>query len=58
MTERFELTKAFIKCKMKEGSSMSEHIVKFAGYVDRLASREFGIPPTLGTNIVLAMVLS
>ena len=43
---------------MKQGSSMSEHIVKLDGYVDRLASREFGIPPTLGTNIVLAMVLS
>ena len=33
---------------------MSEHIVKLAGYVDRLASLEFGIPPTLGTDIVLA----
>jgi hypothetical protein len=39
---------------MKEGSSMSEHIVKLAGYVDRLASLEFGILPTLGTDIVLA----
>jgi hypothetical protein len=53
-TERFELTKALIEYKMKEGSSMSEHIVKLAGYVDRLASLEFGIPPTLGTDIVLA----
>jgi hypothetical protein len=53
-TEHFELTKALIECKMKEGSSMSEHIVKLAGYVDRLASLEFGIPPTLGTNFVLA----
>jgi hypothetical protein len=39
---------------MKEGSSTSEHIVKLVGYVDRLASVEFGIPPTLGTDIVLA----
>ena len=53
-TKRFELTKALIKCKMKEGYSMSEHIVKLAGYVDRLASLEFGIPPTLGIDIVLA----
>jgi hypothetical protein len=53
-TERFELTKALIECKMKEGSSISEHIVKLAGYVDRLASLEFGIPPTLGIYIVLA----
>jgi hypothetical protein len=53
-TERFELTTVLIECKMKEGSSMSEHIVKLAGYVDRLASLEFGIPPTLGTDIVLA----
>ena len=33
---------------------MSKHIVKLAGYVDRLATLEFGIPPTLGTYIVLA----
>ena len=33
---------------------MSEHIVKLAGYVDRLASLEVGIPPTPGTDIVLA----
>ena len=53
-TGHFELTKALIECKMKEGSSMSERIVKLVGYVDRLASLEFGIPLTLGTNIVLA----
>ena len=53
-TERFELTKGFIECNMKEGSSMREHIVKLVGYVDRLASLEFGIPPTLGIDIVLA----
>jgi hypothetical protein len=53
-TEHFELTKALIKCKMKEGSSMSEHIVNLASYVDRLSSLEFGIPPTLGIDIVPA----
>ena len=53
-TKHFELAKALIKCKIKEGSSMGEHIVKLAGYVDRLASLEFGIPPTLDIDIVLA----
>ena len=53
-TKRFKLTKALIECKMKEGSSMSEYIVKLVGYVDRLASLEFGIPPTLDADIVLA----
>ena len=52
--QHFELTKALIECKMKEGSSMSEHIVKLAGYVDRLASLELRIRPTLCTYIVLA----
>ena len=56
-TEWFELSKALIECKMKEGSSMSEHIVKLVGYVDRLASLEFGIPPTSDTDIVLASLL-
>ena len=50
----FKLTKGLIECKMEEGSSMCEHIVKLFGYVDRLASLEFGIPPTPGTYIVLA----
>ena len=55
-TKCFEITKALIEYNMSEGSSMSEHIVKLAGYVDRQASLEFGIPPTLGTYIVLASV--
>ena len=36
-TERFEITITLIECNMAEGSSMSEHIVKLAGYVDILA---------------------
>jgi hypothetical protein len=53
-TERFEITKALIECKMVGSSSMTEHIGKTIGYVDRLVSVEFLIPPTLGTDILRA----
>ena len=39
---------------MKEGSLISEKIVKLVEYVGRLASLEFRIPPTVGTDIALA----
>ena len=35
-TERFEITKALIECKMTEGSSMSEHILLLAMLIDWL----------------------
>ena len=54
MVEHFEITKALIECRMVGDSSVSEHIVKLVGYVDRLATLEFGIPPILDTYMVLA----
>src|SRR3954451_12434491 len=34
-TERYEITNQLWKCKMTEGSSKSEHVIKLVGYVQR-----------------------
>jgi hypothetical protein len=35
--ERFEVTRAFHACKMEEGQSVSEYVLKMKGYIDQLA---------------------
>src|SRR3954466_132082 len=52
-TERYEITKQLWECKMAEGSSISEHMIKLVGYAQRLSARGFAIPSTLGTDILL-----
>src|SRR3954465_10059641 len=52
-TERYEVTKKLWECKMAEGSSLSEHVIKLVGYAQRLNALGFAIPTTLGTDILL-----
>lgn len=52
--ERYEMTKALWECKMAEGSSVSEHVIKLAGYGNRLQDLGFPIPEALGTDVLLA----
>src|SRR6266536_3387448 len=37
--------KALMECKMAEGSSVGEHVVKMIGYAERLKTLEFPLPP-------------
>src|SRR3954470_14750828 len=53
-TERYEVTKQQWECKMAEGSSLSEHVIKLVGYAQRLNALGFAIPTTLGIDILLA----
>ena len=53
-TKRYEITKQLSECKMAEGSSISEHVIKLVGYAQRLSDLGFAIPATLGTDILLA----
>src|SRR3954466_13964110 len=53
-TERYEITKQLWECKMAEGSSQSEHVIKLVGYAQRLNALGFAIPTTFGTDILLA----
>ena len=57
-TERYEITKQLWECKMAEGSSLSEHVIKLVGYAQRLNALGFAIPMTLGTDILLASLPS
>jgi hypothetical protein len=34
--ERYEIHEKFFTCKMEEGSLVSEHAIKMAGYTQRL----------------------
>ena len=52
-TERYEVTTRLWECKMAEGSSLSEHVIKLVGYAQRLNALGFAIPTTLGTDILL-----
>ena len=44
-SERFDIMKTMMECKMAEGSSVGEHVVKMIGYAERLKTLEFPIPP-------------
>ena len=53
-TEHYEIMKQSWECKMAEGGSISEHVIKLVGYAQRLSALGFVIPMTLGTDILLA----
>src|SRR3954471_3057751 len=48
-TECYEITKQLWECKMAEGSSISEHVIKHVDYAQRLSDLGFSIPATLGS---------
>src|SRR4051812_22551150 len=52
-TERYEVTHALWNCKMKEGSHVSEHVIKIMAFGQRLTQLGFPIPESLDTYIVL-----
>nr|KAJ0214819.1 hypothetical protein LSAT_V11C400220920 [Lactuca sativa] len=52
--ERFETLRAFIGCKMDEGSSMSAHVLKMKTYVEQLARLRFPFGDELATDVILA----
>src|SRR3954462_1736263 len=53
-TEHFEMMKQSWECKMAEGGSLSEHVIKLVCYAQRLSALGFVIPMTLSTDILLA----
>ena len=50
-TERSEVTHALWNCKMKEGSPVSEHVIKIMSLGQRLTQLGFRIPKTLAVDI-------
>ena len=51
--ERYEASNLFFSAKMEEHSSVSEHVVKMSGYVQRLKALECEIPDELAIDRVL-----
>ena len=51
--ERYEASELFFSTKMEEHSSVSKHVVKISGYVQRLNALECKIPNELATDRVL-----
>src|SRR3954468_3370088 len=53
-TEHYEIMKQSWECKMAEGGSISEHVIKLVGYTQSLSALGFVIPMILSTDILLA----
>ena len=51
--ERYEASEAFFSAKMEEYNSVSEHVVKMSGYIQRLNALECKIPDELTVDRVL-----
>ena len=43
-TERYEISKALFDCKMAEGSSVSQHVLRLSGHMQRLDTLGFQSP--------------
>ena len=46
--ESYEASEKFFNCKMEEGSSISEHVLKMSGHANKLQSLGIVIPNALG----------
>jgi hypothetical protein len=51
--ERYEISQALIDCKMAEGSSFSDHVIKLQGYIQRLEALGIPFPADFGTDMIL-----
>ncbi|KAJ9547812.1 hypothetical protein OSB04_020355 [Centaurea solstitialis] len=51
--ERFDTVRALHACMMTEGSSVSTHVLKMKGYVDRLTRLGYPLGQELATDLVL-----
>ncbi|XP_051208097.1 uncharacterized protein [Lolium perenne] len=54
--ERYEVLEQFFGCKMEEGSSVSENVLKMYGHVKKLQDLGITIPNALGIHRVLQSV--
>jgi hypothetical protein len=53
-TERFNVSKAFLECKLAEGTAVGPHVIKMVGYSQRLEKLGFPIGQELATDFILA----
>jgi len=53
-TERFQVSKSFVECKLAEGAAVSPHIIKMVGYTQRLEKLGFPVGQELATIFILS----
>jgi hypothetical protein len=53
-TERFNVSKAFLECKLSEGATVGPHVIKIVGYSQRLEKLGYPVSQELATNFILA----
>ena len=53
-TERFNVSKAFVECKLAEGAAVGPHVIKMVGYSQRLEKLGFPLGQELATDFILA----
>jgi hypothetical protein len=56
-TERFNVCKAFVECKLAEGAPIGPHVIKMVGYVQRLEKLGFPLGKELTTDFILTSLL-
>ena len=54
--ERFEVSKLLFRSKMVEGTSLTHHVLKINGYVQRLDKLGFWMHRELSINLILAIL--
>jgi hypothetical protein len=52
-TERFNVSKAFVECKLTKGAPVGPHVIKMVGYAQRLEKLGFPLDKELSTNFIL-----
>jgi hypothetical protein len=53
-TKRFDVSKAFVECKLAKGAPVGPHVIKMVGYVPRLEKLGFPLGKELSANFILA----
>ncbi|KAG6421048.1 hypothetical protein SASPL_117597 [Salvia splendens] len=57
-TMEYEILRDLFKCKLHDGSKVSEHVLKMIGLIERLASIGMVLPENVSTNLILQSLLS
>ena len=57
-TERYNVAKSFVECKLAEGAAVGPHVIKMVGYSQTLEKLGFPLGQELATDFILASLPS
>src|SRR5664279_2310743 len=52
-TERFNVSRAILRCRLREGKPLSPHVIKMVGYMQSMDRLGFPISKEFATDIIL-----